>query len=460
MGAYLAVPVTAKERFEGSGSIPGLSIAYGGAAMQGWRRTMEDAHLAEVGFGGQGETPGGSAMFGVFDGHGGAEVALFCQRYMAAELAKLESFGGDAVEEALVDVFHRMDDMLRDHTFAAEIEQLKTRDAAEEDEAKGEEDGVSPMDALEMIKRVFQLKRFMGENGQPAEDGPAAPGAAGGGGAAAAADEAVAMEDDDEGPSGQGQQQRKQQQQGAAAGGGADGQGGEQASAGGGAGDGGAAGPPWPRQLQGGGGDEEGSEEQMQRFLEPADTRIQAGCTAVVAVIKGGTLYVANAGDSRGVLCRGGAALAMSEDHKPAQENERTRILNAGGSGWRGALCVCVCAAARVLVAHRRRRSERAQTTPRPRRPADAPLYHFSPVLNRPSAHPRPPPARPGGFLSEIGGVCRVNGNLNLSRAIGDLKYKTNRTLEAKDQIITAEPDVRKVALQPEVRGARAAPAS
>jgi hypothetical protein len=57
-----------------------------------------------------------------------------------------------------------------------------------------------------------------------------------------------------------------------------------------------------------------------------------------------------------------------------------------------------------------------------------------------------------GGFLSEIGGVCRVNGNLNLSRAIGDLKYKTNRTLEAKDQIITAQPDVRKVALQPEVR--------
>ena len=54
--------------------------------------------------------------------------------------------------------------------------------------------------------------------------------------------------------------------------------------------------------------------------------------------------------------------------------------------------------------------------------------------------------------MSEIGGVCRVNGNLNLSRAIGDLKYKANQTLQAKDQIITAEPDVRKVALQPEVR--------
>jgi hypothetical protein len=53
-----------------------------------------------------------------------------------------------------------------------------------------------------------------------------------------------------------------------------------------------------------------------------------------------------------------------------------------------------------------------------------------------------------GGFLSEIGGVCRVNGNLNLSRAIGDLKYKGNVELPPKDQIITAQPDVRKITLQ------------
>jgi len=44
-----------------------------------------------------------------------------------------------------------------------------------------------------------------------------------------------------------------------------------------------------------------------------------AGCTAVVALAVGTTLYVANAGDSRGVLCRGGEAYALSEDHKPQQ---------------------------------------------------------------------------------------------------------------------------------------------
>jgi serine/threonine protein phosphatase PrpC len=34
-----------------------------------------------------------------------------------------------------------------------------------------------------------------------------------------------------------------------------------------------------------------------------------AGCTAAVAYKHGNKLYVANAGDSRGVLCRGGTSL-------------------------------------------------------------------------------------------------------------------------------------------------------
>lgn len=113
----------------------------------------------------------------------------------------------------------------------------------------------------------------------------------------------------------------------------------------------------------------------------PAVAQLQAGCTAVVAVLHGNDLYVANAGDSRAVLCRGGQAFALSEDHKPGQEGERSRIMAAGG------------------------------------------------------------------FLSNIGGVTRVNGNLNLSRAIGDLKYKTNSGLPANEQIITAEPDVKHVVL-------------
>jgi len=44
----------------------------------------------------------------------------------------------------------------------------------------------------------------------------------------------------------------------------------------------------------------------------------------------------------------------------------------------------------------------------------------------------------------------RVNGNLNLSRAIGDLMYKKNKELELKDQIITSYPEVMEVALEEE----------
>jgi hypothetical protein len=69
----------------------------------------------------------------------------------------------------------------------------------------------------------------------------------------------------------------------------------------------------------------------MDEGADPDDGLVQAGCTAVVAVKHGNELYVANAGDSRGVLCRGGQAVALSEDHKPAQEGERSRIIAAGG---------------------------------------------------------------------------------------------------------------------------------
>lgn len=38
-----------------------------------------------------------------------------------------------------------------------------------------------------------------------------------------------------------------------------------------------------------------------------------------------------------------------------------------------------------------------------------------------------------------------MNGNLNLSRSIGDLKYKANAGLPPADQMITAEPDLKSV---------------
>lgn len=119
------------------------------------------------------------------------------------------------------------------------------------------------------------------------------------------------------------------------------------------------------------------------------DHPIHAGATAVVAVITGNILTVANAGDSRAVLCRrkitgseeakGHYAYPMSYDHKPSQTHELNRIL------------------------------------------------------------------RSGGFVNHFG---RINGNLNLSRSIGDLKYKQVPGIPPAHQMITAEPDIMQIVLQ------------
>ncbi|KAL8521733.1 hypothetical protein ACS0TY_012032 [Phlomoides rotata] len=56
-----------------------------------------------------------------------------------------------------------------------------------------------------------------------------------------------------------------------------------------------------------------------------------AGSTASTAILVGDRLIVANVGDSRAVICRGGNAFAVSRDHKPDQTDERQRIEEAGG---------------------------------------------------------------------------------------------------------------------------------
>ncbi|KAE9417436.1 hypothetical protein Angca_006004, partial [Angiostrongylus cantonensis] len=56
-----------------------------------------------------------------------------------------------------------------------------------------------------------------------------------------------------------------------------------------------------------------------------------SGTTACVCLMNKQRIIVANAGDSRAVLCRGGIAVDLSIDHKPEDDIEKTRIVNAGG---------------------------------------------------------------------------------------------------------------------------------
>ena len=74
------------------------------------------------------------------------------------------------------------------------------------------------------------------------------------------------------------------------------------------------------------------SKNQWKRNAVTAPKFMPAGCTAILAVIIGHTLTVANAGDSQAVLCRmaGGKTEALSFDRKPQQDQEMDRIHKAG----------------------------------------------------------------------------------------------------------------------------------
>lgn len=125
--------------------------------------------------------------------------------------------------------------------------------------------------------------------------------------------------------------------------------------------------------------EEEDEDSYMAERTPTEEPGSDSGSTAVLAMIKNKKLYVANAGDSRCILSRGGKAIDMSVDHKPEDEVEKNRIEAAGGK------------------------------------------------------------------VTEEG---RVNGGLNLSRAIGDHFYKRNLEKTPKEQMITALPDIETMELQ------------
>eukprot|EP00514_Thraustochytrium_sp_LLF1b_P009730 CAMPEP_0184554124 /NCGR_PEP_ID=MMETSP0199_2-20130426/34112_1 /TAXON_ID=1112570 /ORGANISM="Thraustochytrium sp., Strain LLF1b" /LENGTH=411 /DNA_ID=CAMNT_0026950059 /DNA_START=249 /DNA_END=1481 /DNA_ORIENTATION=- len=333
MGSYLDKPVTAKASSDGEvGSKRGQFAV---SSMQGWRKSMEDAHVAQVSVVGPDDPLGQVSMFAVFDGHGGSEVAKFCAKYMAREIVTLEDFQKGNFGEALIKVFHKMDDMLRDAKYAVELAALKT-------------DKGAPISG--------KLDEALSENSseQERQANKKADGGAGG-------------EDEEEAQS---ELTTKETMH-------ADVQRRMQAAEKKGHLDKSEALELVMTMLKlkkMGPGDEKSSTGAGSGSTARGVAATDAGCTAIVSLIHKNKIYVANAGDSRGVLCRAGRAVAMSHDHKPKQKSEMTRIVAAGG------------------------------------------------------------------YVNDAG---RVNANLSLSRAIGDLRYKTNDQLPADKQIITAQPDIR-----------------
>eukprot|EP01104_Vermistella_antarctica_P011721 TRINITY_DN330_c0_g1_i1.p2 TRINITY_DN330_c0_g1~~TRINITY_DN330_c0_g1_i1.p2 ORF type:complete len:420 (+),score=140.92 TRINITY_DN330_c0_g1_i1:66-1325(+) len=345
MGAYLSTPKTEKDSVEESGAC----FRYGASAMQGWRTEMEDAHIATL------DMDLDSHLFGVFDGHGGKEVSIYCSHHLNEALVKSPAFKEDP-GQALIDSFLEMDRVIQ--TTKGEREAMtygKSSGGGGDDGDGGDQDAFMKTIAAE-IERATGLKLNLSKDGENDDDDDD--------------DKAIVSEIHETSDTSSSltvgdttvtAEQHTQTDSVAVS----DGESVVEKTV-------------------------ETSLSSVSTTIEDDDeededvsgrpSKIPGGCTSVVAMIRGNKVYVANAGDSRAVISKAGVATPLSIDHKPHDEEEFRRITAAGGY-VRG---------------------------------------------------------------------DRVNGNLNLSRAIGDLQYKTNPSLAPKDQIITAYPDIQELELTPE----------
>jgi len=393
MGTYLSTPVLDKccedgEKLEGTDT----PVVWGVVDMQGWRKSMEDAHIAQTNVTPPDDTrsKNPTKVFAIFDGHGGAEVARFCQLYLVDVLTNQSQWKGDKVDvgSALVNSFHNMDRMIDDPDRREEIARLRTEkpkqgesrtvttkdlkkveDQSDVDEKKIEasdhKDGKKAEnmsrkddeektedDSDDIAGEIQADERLDDEGDDTINETP--PGLSSDDAMSlfkkllkvSGASSIVGTEDENAKSVENGKAKLASEKNGAS---------GKSAIQ--------------PTIIQNG-----------RQVCNLPDHPVHAGCTSICAVIVDKTLTVANAGDSRGVLCRKeGVTSPLSFDHKPSQDREMKRITGAGG------------------------------------------------------------------FVNQFG---RVNGNLNLSRSIGDMKYKQVPGIPPYGQMITAEPDITQVILE------------
>ncbi|KAM4593165.1 protein phosphatase 1G [Odontesthes bonariensis] len=449
MGAYLSQPNTTKTSSDGGNS----NMSYGFSAMQGWRVSMEDAHNCIP------EFDEDTAMFSVYDGHGGEEVALYCSKYLPDIIKEQKAYKDGKLQKALEDAFLAIDSRLTTEEVIKELVQIAGRPIEEQPAEKvAEEDDLDTEEAAllheEATMTIEELLVRYGQNRNAVKHAAAISAAA------KKASSPNAETAGDKGESGKGPNKggingeveeeesngKVKEGEGASCGsklracrrtaggersGAADsgdsGSSNGEGKAGKAEGDAGpscssasskAAGDSKSRffddseESEEGEEEEEGSEEEGgseeeegdSSELEEEDTEegeedsededeeemclpgmdgkeepgSDSGTTAVVGLIRGKQLIVANAGDSRCVVSERGKAVDMSYDHKPEDELELARIKNAGG---------------------------------------------------------------------KVTMDGRVNGGLNLSRAVGDHFYKRNKALPPDEQMISAMPDVKVLTL-------------
>eukprot|EP00887_Chlorella_sp_A99_P005128 scaffold25.g5128.t1 len=394
--------------------------------MQGWRVSMEDAHIAALNL----DPTTNTSLFSVFDGHGGHAVAKYCSLHLGKEFMRSEAYARGDLAGAITHAYHRLDVLLDSEEGKAELklicgkatkkepsalftevevqtgevaaeaapaavpegeggqgQEREQRDGSgrggERSEGRGGDQGGRSNRGPELPRKIDASKDFLASHltrasvmtpidAEKAEALGVTPNgvltvseanaAAAGAVTVAAATDLFAKE--------------------AAAKAAAAAAPGEPAAAA-------AAAAPQPAassSSSGGGAaaaaaaaaaEEEGDGEREDHHAGGV------GCTALSMVV-----VVANTGDSRCVLSRKGQAIALTLDHKPILFEEARRIIKA-----RWVACGCACA---------------------------------------------------GGFVRDN----RINGALNVSRTIGDLDFKRNSDLGAGEQMVIATPDIEQLRLE------------
>lgn len=365
MGAYLSTPVTEKE--SGSGSDD--TFEFGVCAMQGWRTDMEDAHVVNLEMK-KGGDESKIALFGVFDGHGGKEVAKFCAVHLPETLKETKGYKDSNFSEALREAFMGIDEVMMRAEHREELEAFR-REGEEEGEGLKKGESAMMLDSAQLPEAFLDAFGISRESGYVFKVVKSADGQLNvqnvldrDGNELSTMDEDEAMEEEEE------------EEPVAHA-----------ASEGTKRDDGSTMEGPFtdvpakstdPLDVV-----EDAIDHHKPLELEEMHSGEDewrgpaAGCTAVCALVAGNQLVVANAGDSRCVLSRAGKAVALTEDHKPTNDEEFSRIMKAGG------------------------------------------------------------------FVAD----GRVNGSLNLSRALGDLEYKQVSSLPPEEQMVTANPEIRSLRL-------------
>ncbi len=77
------------------------------SSMQGWRADMEDAHLAIF------DLISGVSLFGIFDGHGGPEVARYVADHLPGMLRQNQDFLLRNFKKGIVQVYKELDEQMR-----------------------------------------------------------------------------------------------------------------------------------------------------------------------------------------------------------------------------------------------------------------------------------------------------------------------------------------------------------